>query len=566
MQSASANALPFYLPDKVRSAGPVRFLLHPAVRYLAAWILALSLGALYLDWAWDFFCDGRRGDGNQGHTFIDFGGQWLLGRMIVEGHGRNLYHRGFQRAVLLEAYPREHEVPVDQREPKDLDKRDATDLLGSFMGYDDRPALASLVVPVSVADPLSVAVLAAAAQPYWEGTRLEQAVRPRGGPLYPPVHALLFAPVSRLDPQSAYRLMQIANIVFAFLAGLGVSVLLRGRFWWPLAAAAIIVYPGFPGTVCLGQNAPITLAILVWGWVLTARGRPGWGGVVWGLFAFKPVWGLAFFLVPLLTARWRMCLSMVATGMVLAAVTLPIVGLTSWFDWLAIGRMANQVYDTDVNWIFLSRDLLSIPRRWLLDFADPSTVSDLLLPAVLGRGLLLAVFATTALLAVRRRATAGEPTGPPAAFLFLGAWLCCFHFMYYDVLLSIFPVFLLFAEPEQYLRPVVLVAAPLEQVRHEGYVPVPEQPLCLLNNMVLTLLAALAALEYVVPQLGLELFLWVHALAPWPEIVPQPLEFSFGFMGTPWNTFALLVLWLWCARLWRQQLAENKRASSTSAP
>ena len=27
------------------------------------------------------------------------------------------------------------------------------------------------------------------------------------------------------------------------------------------------------------------------------------GGLVWGLLAFKPVWALAFFFVPLLTAR-----------------------------------------------------------------------------------------------------------------------------------------------------------------------------------------------------------------------------------------------------------------------
>jgi hypothetical protein len=416
-------------------------------------------------------------------------------------------------------------------------------------------------------DALSTAALACAAQPYWEIARLEQAARPRGGPLYPPVHAILFAPISTLPPQRAYRIMQIANIVFAFVAGLGVSVLLRPRFWWPLAAAAIIVYPGFPGTACLGQNAPITLAILVWGWVLVARGRPGWGGVVWGLFAFKPVWGLAFFLVPLLTGRWRMCLSMVLSGLTLALATLPVVGLTSWFDWLEVGRMANHVYDTDVNWIFLSRDLLSIPRRWLLDFTDPAQVPERLLPALLGRGLLLAVLAATVALAVRRRATARDVTGPAAAFLFLGAWLCCFHFMYYDVLLSVFPVLLLFAEPKDYLRPVLLITAPLEQVEHhEGFAPVAAQSLCLVNNLVLTLLVLLALIEYVFPHMGLEVFVWVLALALWPEHLPQPLEFTCGFMGTPWNTFVLLVLWAWCAHLWRQQTVARAPAAIPSGP
>ena len=39
-------------------------------------------------------------------------------------------------------------------------------------------------------------------------------------------------------------------------------------------------------------------------------------------------------------------------------------------------------------------------------------------------------------LAVLRRRQAAAPDGPPAAFLFLGAWMCCFHFMYYDALLG----------------------------------------------------------------------------------------------------------------------------------
>ena len=129
-----------------------------------------------------------------------------------------------------------------------------------------------------------------------------------------------------------------------------------------------MMFPGFAGSINLGQNATLTLAILVWGWALAARGRPALGGMVWGLLAFKPVWALAFFLVPLLSRRWRMCLAMVATGTGLGLLTLPFVGLHSWFDWLAIGKEAADTYDVERNWIFLSRDLLSVPRRYLLDF------------------------------------------------------------------------------------------------------------------------------------------------------------------------------------------------------
>lgn len=537
---------PLSLPEYVRQARVVRFGLHATTRYVAAWLLALGLGAGYLHWAWHFFDEPRRGDGNSGHIFIDFGGQWLLGRMIAEGHGRDLYHRGLQRDVIRRGYPRDAEIPPDERQPDDPKLHDADELFESLMGSDDKAALGSMLVPLAGFGPVPAAALTASAQSYWDAARLGAAVRPVGGPLYPPVTALAFAPLGRRPPQTAYRVMQAANIVFAFVAGLGITWLLRGRVWWPLAAAGILVYPGFPGTACLGQNAPVTLAILVWGWALAARGHPAWGGVVWGLFAYKPVWGLAFFLVPLLTGRWRMGLTMAACGLALAALTLPVVGVRGWLDWLHVGRLANHVYNTDLHWIFLSRDLLSIPRRWLLDFSDPYDTRDRLAAAVAGSALLATVLVTTAGFALWRREQARAVTGPPAAFLLLGAWLCCFHFMYYDVLLTALPVFLLFDEPRRYLKPRVLVTVPLEA----GHAAVNPRSLCLVNNVVLTILGLLLVTEYVHPHMGVEVFVWAAPLAPLRDVLPQPLEFTTNLMGTPWNTFLLLGLWGWCAWLW----------------
>src|SRR5205085_47637 len=144
-----------------------------------------------------------------------------------------------------------------------------------------------------------------------------------------------------------------------------VRCLAPGRIWWPVATALVRAFPGFSGSLLLGQNATHTLTILVWGWVLVTRGRPAWGGAVWGLLAFKPVWALAFFLVPLLSRRWRFCAAMAATGAGLALLTLPFVGVGSWKDWLAIGKEAADLYDVERNWIFLSRVLLTEPRRYL---------------------------------------------------------------------------------------------------------------------------------------------------------------------------------------------------------
>ena len=67
---------------------------------------------------------------------------------------------------------------------------------------------------------------------------------------------------------------------------------------------------------------------------------------------------------------------MAATGAGLVLLTLPVVGVQAWFDWLHVGSMAADTYATDRNWIFLSRDLFGIPRRMLLDFPDGQTAID----------------------------------------------------------------------------------------------------------------------------------------------------------------------------------------------
>src|SRR5207244_4209913 len=79
-------------------------------------------------------------------------------------------------------------------------------------------------------------------------------------------------------------------------------------------------------------------------------------------------WLLSFLLVPVLTQRWRVALAMIGAAAALVLATLPFVGVHSWFDWLHIGSAAADTYDIDTNWIWKSRDLYSIARRWMLNF------------------------------------------------------------------------------------------------------------------------------------------------------------------------------------------------------
>jgi arabinofuranan 3-O-arabinosyltransferase len=481
-----------------------KFCGHAVTRYVLAWLVALAtLGLiLYMAWtAWDSpvaDAQWRRRDGNAGHTRIDFGGQWLMGRLLQRGYGPHLYHRNYQRQILAAAYARRDEAPA--QEASDVDA-----LMSWLLGTDNPLAgatISSCVTPLAAGDPLGAAALLTAGQPDWRPNHLRAAQVPRvGGAMYPPLHAFVFYPLALLPPQPAYRAQQLFAVALTLLAGLAVRQLSRGRIWWPVAVTLLVLFPGYLGSLALGQNAQLTLTILLWGWVLIARGRPGWGGVVWGLLAFKPVWALAFFLVPLLTRRWRTCLAMLATAVALALATVPFVGWQSWLDWWTVGKEGARVYNVNPNWIVLSRDLLGLPRRWLADPRPRGALGpDFGLASAVGWGSLGAVMALTAGLAVARREQARAVTGPAAAFVLLGAWLSCFHFMYYDVLLAALPVCALLAEPRPYRQQ---------------------------RRLVVAVLLASVALD------GLTV------LGQW--FLP------------PWETFCLIALWLCCGWLWLRQ-------------
>jgi len=505
----------------------------------------LLVVGLVMHYAWGAFASPQRRDGNSGHTTIDFGGQWLMGRMLVEGLGQHLYHRNYQREVLREAYPQEDEPPDSERVDEEKGKHDADNFMGWFMGKDTAP----------------------------DGAPDQPAV---GGPLYPPIHALLMYPLANLRPALAYRVIQGLIIVMAFVAGWGIRQLAHGRIWWTVAVPALMLFPAYTHGLNLGQNSAFMLAILVWGWLLITRGRQVAGGIVWGLLAFKPVWAAAFFLVPVLTGRWRVCLAMIITGSALAVATLPVVGFHSWLEWLWIGKQASNLYGVDENWVFLSRDLLTIPKRWLVDFHAPDTERFSWPATILGWGLVGIIFALTVLLATYRRDRTRVVEGPGAAFLLLGAFFSCYHFMYYDSLLAALPVALFFSDPARFARPRLIAILPLgtaspDKSLEEFYqprlpcgsqetVPLPtsHRGIFVLSSLSLSLLAFLLISETLLPTLGIAVSVSMpthNGLA-----VPMPLKYSTGLAGTPLSTFCLIIFWFWAGWTWlRSPLNESQR-------
>jgi hypothetical protein len=528
--------------------------------------------------AWTSFDSPRHADGtpirpggNNGHVMVDFGGQWLTGRMVAKGLGPHLYDRNYLWGVVQEAYPVADETPDSERPSEAQGRHEFEEVMSWFLGDDNPDApkrIAGVLAPFASAQPLNAASLLAAVG---EQSKLWQGLKPElGGPLYPPIQAMLMSPLGRLRPATAYRAVQFSGIVLAFAMGGAVVLLSRGRIWWPVGTTVILVYPGFWSTLALGQNSIFTLALLLLGWTLMAQGFPVSGGVLWGLLTYKPVWAIPFFVVLLLTRRWRICLAMLGTGVCLALATLPLVGWQAWLNWLRIGRQASWLYAIDENWVFLSRDLLNIPSRWLVDFSAQLEDRGSRLATITGWSLVLGVIGSMAGLAWRRREQAQSATGPVAAFFLLGAWLCCFHFMYYEEVLTALPVLLLFTEPERYLRPVLVGLLPGSKARDyetlsSYYAPRPAcgerlslgflaggmRQVAILNSVILTILAFLAIVELVFPWLAITASVAAPRLDT--RIVPTPLRFSTSIPGTPWSTFCMLGLWLWCGLIWLRQ-------------
>ncbi len=437
-------------------------LMRPRVRAALAWAAVLVVAALFFWYAWTGYDRPNHPDGNIGHVFIDFSGQWLMGRMLVRGEGNSLYKKARLREALREAYSADDAATID----------------GWLIESTERRGV--------------------------------------GGALYPPIHALLFYPLGQLSPPVAYRIIQLLNFLLTFVVGFLAWKLTRGRLWASVSVGALMGFPGYLGAISLGQNSLVSLTLLLLGWLLMDRGRPWWGGAVWGLLAFKPVWAVTFFVVPLLMRRWRVCVAMALAGIAMALLTLPFVGWQSWLDWLAVGRAASAHYGTDETWIFLSRDLQGLPRRYLLHFTEGlATNADRLLPDRLGFALWLAAAALTLFVAAWRWRRPAGFSGTPAAFLLLGAWLSCFHFMYYDVLLALLPVYLLLADLHQ-----------RTPRRAAGFILAGMSPAA-------RLLLVLLALLFVAPHIadGVD-YLATNG---------KPI-----FHSPPFDTFCLLALWVWC--------------------
>ena len=161
----------------------------PWVLRAAAWtvVLAVAYGRYDTARAWmknyPDTPDGvrRPQDGSYGYTQIDFGGQWVMGRMVALGHGKQLYHRQVQYEVVRAGFPVADETRAQREEtllPEHLRTlarsgddvgHDADNLMYWFMGADPpewKPVGGAAAAPLGAdlfGNPFASAALARAA-------------------------------------------------------------------------------------------------------------------------------------------------------------------------------------------------------------------------------------------------------------------------------------------------------------------------------------------------------------------------------------------------------------------
>ncbi len=140
---------------------------------------------------------------------------------------------------------------------------------------------------------------------------------------YPPSILLLGAPLALLPLPLAWAVWSLGGV-----AALAALVRSLGLPW--LGLPALILSAAFADTFILGQNGAYTAALLLGGLWLAPR-RPGWAGLLFGLLACKPQFGV---LVPICLVAGRHWRALVFSGLYSIGFALLAAGLFGPQVWL----------------------------------------------------------------------------------------------------------------------------------------------------------------------------------------------------------------------------------------
>jgi hypothetical protein len=225
-------------------------------------------------------------------------------------------------------------------------------------------------------------------------------------------------------------------------------------------------------------------------------------------------------------------------GVLQILLTLPFVGVHSWFEWYDISREGARSYNKWPGWVSCARDLNSLPRQVLIDWKADHDAQDksLSFEMTLITYVLIATFfeATIRLTALRMRGRRSWIV-PGAAFLLIGLWFCCWRITYYDTLLVALPAALLLCVPAPVTVPFFVYRS---------------RPLWTFGG---------AELRLPLRRFGLVCNPLVVGLLP--IMVWEP-----SWWGVPWIQALFALLWLWAGWLWLRSRDPAAAAVAAAPP
>jgi len=144
---------------------------------------------------------------------------------------------------------------------------------------------------------------------------------------YPPIFVPVVGLLGMLPYNGAYALFMGATLALYLLA------IALPRPQAPLVLMAIAA-PSTIVTLVAGQTGFLAGALMIGG-IRLAQARPALGGVLLGLLAFKPQYGLMVPVALAAAGAWRCILAAVVTVLLLVVCTSAGFGWHLWADWLA---------------------------------------------------------------------------------------------------------------------------------------------------------------------------------------------------------------------------------------
>jgi len=316
-----------------------------------------------------------------GHYDKDWVHLWTAGKMVTSGHGSDLYNLELHHQILKSTY--QEEIP---------------------------PAM-------------------------WGGRYQMYGVF-----YYPPPMALYYAGFGWLPRYPASVAHAIISVLLAGWCAWLINRITDSRMPRSAALLAILLYPPFFYNYSLGQNAMLTLAIILTAWWLIDGDREILAGMVLGLFICKINWLAALGWIPLIHGRWRILLGMGAGAAGVVLFSIFALGYQPFADYFELFPKVAKMHEAPGYVLKLKYSSLGLFRKWL-GVGPTSDMCGWALAALTG----LVTWIVT-----WRRWRPGKPE-------FRLMMICCLtaamwinpHLNYYDLMLTVVAVSVIIADWDQ---------------------------------------------------------------------------------------------------------------------